>query len=200
MLFIGCKRESFDTFVNVSLVSGIQKLKVLPCKVLIYRNMVEDNLLQNRAFIDTITTDSFGNSSRWLTLLKPKKNEFYSAELIESKWQLPISGEILFKAGIKNDIGFGIKPKWLHKILLEDSSGEFKLKFFQCHNSQTLNYYQTQKFDSFPLKGLELIVGSAPSYSHVFITLQLESRLTKKTIEIKKTYDSEQNKFIWVKF
>lgn len=200
MFFFGCKRESFDTLVNISLVSGINKLSVLPCEVLIYRRKVEDNLLNSWVFINTITTDSLGNTSQWLSLRKPKKNEFYTAELIESKWQLPISGKIVIKAGIQNDIGFRIKPKWLHQIILEDSSGKFELKFFKCHNSQTLNFYQTQKFDSFPLNGLELIYGSAPSYSHIFITLLLRSRATKNQIEIKKIYDSESKNNIWIKF
>jgi len=89
IVMAGCKRESFDTVVNISLVSGIKRLKVNPCKVLIWRQVVEDNLLFSKAFIDTIYTDSFGMVSKLMSLSKPRKNEYYYAELIESKWQVP---------------------------------------------------------------------------------------------------------------
>jgi hypothetical protein len=200
--FVGCETERFETMVNISLDSRINNLKVLPCKVLIYRQFIEDNLLDGTQFIDTIYTDSFGLANKMISLSKQAKNEYYVAELLESKWQVPIlnQDQKIIVAGIKNDIRFSIKPKWRRQIIIEDSSGKYELNSFQCYNSATVNFYQSQSFESFPKYGKELIYGSAPSYSHIFIKLFLKSRTTKETKIIEKTYDSELYYDIWIKF
>jgi hypothetical protein len=180
--------------------SGIKNLKVNPCKVVVYREYLKDGIFNSKGLIDTFYTDSFGNFTTLISLSKPRKNEYYSAELIESKWQLPISGKHTIIAGINNNIGFGIKPKWRHLVTLEDSSGKYKLESYECFNSETKSYRQFEQFDSFPKFGQNFFTTSSPSYSHIFLSLGLRSRNTKEFKEIKKVFDSERYNAIWVKF
>jgi hypothetical protein len=200
ILLIGCRREKFDTLINIKLVSGISKLKVNPCKVLVIFHRSKDGLPYTSAVLDTLITDSFGNCSKIVKLAKPQKNEYYNLVLLETKWQLPIGEEHRIKPEIENNVGLGIKPKWRRSITLEDSSGKYELDFYQCHNSLTKTFYEIQKYDSFPKLGQQFLFSSAPSYSHIFIKLTLHSRKTKEARIIEKIYDSEKYNNIWIKF
>jgi len=161
---------------------------------------MKDGVPNSKQFIDTIFTDSFGNVSKFLSLAKISKNQYYTAELVETKWQLPYSGEHNIIAGIENNIGFGIKPKWRYSVTLEDSSGKYALDAYSCYNSLTKSYFQNESFDSFPKFGQNFFYTSSPTYSHIIIILYLHSRTTHVYKEIKKAYDSEKSYNIWLKF
>jgi hypothetical protein len=195
----GCK-ESFITTLNVSINSGIQKLKVNPCIVLLKLNSVEDKIITSSSIIDTIWTDSFGFAKVVLGLQPLNKKEYYSVELIESRWQLPLKEEHRIIEGIDNIAGFGIKPKWRRLITLEDSAGKYVLETYECYNSLTQTYKEFEKFDSVPKFQQHILTASAPSYCYIFINLLVHSRATKEKKLIKKVYPSETNPNIWLKY
>jgi hypothetical protein len=182
--------------------SNINNLSVLPCRVIVKAQRLEDNVPYSSWVIDTIYTDSFGNASKMISMSKLKKHEFYTAELLESKWQVPHANQDTkyIIAGIKNEITFGIEPKWRRNIVITDSSGEFEPTSLVCYHSRTTSFYQTETIDSFPRFGQKLIYGSGPSDSHIYIELNLVSRTTKARTRIKHTYDSEKYTNIWINF
>ena len=105
--FVSCKPEKFDTLVSIKLISGIPKLKMNPCNMVIKFHQLQNGISGDGAIIDTIVTDSFGNAIKILQLGKLKKNQYYTAELIESKWQLPADEERKIIPGIDNNFGIG---------------------------------------------------------------------------------------------
>ena len=161
---------------------------------------MKNGIVGGFAIIDTITTDSFGNANKIVKLGKLKKNQYYTAELIESKWQLPVDEERKIIPEIENTVGFSIKPKWRRGITLEDSAGRLQMDEYECYNSLTKTYKEFQSFDSLKKFNQQFLYASAPQYSHIFIKLRLHNRNTKELKIIEKVYDTEKYPNIWLKY
>lgn len=201
LLFLSaCKPEKFDTLITVKLISGIPKLTVNPSKVVIKFNELKNGIVNGEATVDTILTDSFGNASKIVSLGKLKKNQYYSAKLIESKWQLPNDEERKVIPEIENRFGIAIKPKWRRDITLEDSAGRFELDQYECYNSLTQTYKELLTYDTLKKFNQQFLIASAPQYSHIFIKLKLHNRNTKELKIIEKVFDSEKYYNIWIKY
>ncbi|NUM31344.1 MAG: hypothetical protein HUU47_03350 [Bacteroidetes bacterium] len=199
-LFLGCRYDNFDTEINVKLISGIKYLKVNPCKVVIYHTKTEWGEPSGYAPIDTITTDSFGNGSKFVKLFKLKKNEYFAAVLLESKWQFPWDNERRVIPEIKNTFGYGIYPKWRRTITLEDSSGKYQMDTYEYYHSLSTNNREYIHYDSLKKFNQQFLYQSAPSYSHIFITLYLHSRNTKEKKIFKYIFDANKYYDIWIKY
>ncbi len=200
LILSACKPEKFDTLISIKLISGISKLTVNPCKVVIKFNELKNGIVGGFAIIDTITTDSFGNANKIVKLGKLKKNQYYTAEVIESKWQGPVDEERKIIPEIENTVGFSIKPKWRRGITLEDSAGRLQMDEYECYNSLTKTYKEFQSFDSLKKFNQQFLYASAPQYSHIFIKLRLHNRNTKELKIIEKVYDTEKYPNIWLKY
>lgn len=199
-IFFGCKREEFDTSIIASMNSGIKKDLVMPCPIVIYKHSVKHSKV-HKDYVTTIYTDSFGSINKHFDLTNPKNKEYYTAELLESLWQLPTDNEKVIKAGFENNLVFNVKPKWRHLVYLIDSSGIYQPCPFVCTNSLTKNYtIEKNYFKIFPKYGTEIMVISAPSFSHIFITLNLFDPVKERRITMNKVYNSETTGDIWIKF
>ncbi|MBR9860480.1 hypothetical protein GYB22_06965 [bacterium] len=203
VLLLGCETENFDTNLDITLSAGLNSPLMTPCPVVIKRLSYDHSRVTGSSVIDTVYTDSFGRYSWWLKLPNPgnpAKGVYYQAQILESKWELPIAGarteEII--AGIDNSIFFRVIPKWRHDIVVKDSSGDFEFREISIYNTETLNYYQTETIESFSPNSSKLIIASAPSHSHLFVTVRGISRSTGEYVFIEKIYDSDKNKNIWI--
>lgn len=182
VIFNGCKREEFNTQINFSLDSDIPVLKTAPTAVLITKSFIDMNKVY-RHVVKTIYTDSFGNFSTSVKLLKPKKKEFYKIEVEESIWFKPLSEPQELTAGFVNNINYRVVPKWRKYVNLEDSSGKYLPYNMLVINNLSRDYAGIiYRIDSFPQFSSNRYMITAPSDSYITVYLNLIDRTTKNLI------------------
>ena len=198
LLFVSCKKEEFNTPINIYLNSGIRILKTPPTRVLITSYSVDMNK-EYKKVIHTLYTDSFGRYSNSIKVKKPGNKEYYKIELEESMWILPNSGPQAFTAGFENNIDFRITPKWLIQIRLKDSSGLYKPEqLLSTHNLST-NYtgilYNIDSFLTFSTQNYNV---TAPSDSYITVTLSLRKKMNNQLETRQFKYNANNSNSIWI--
>jgi hypothetical protein len=200
LLLGSCKKEEFNTQINISLNSGIRTLKTSPTPILITSTLVDMNK-EYKKVIQTIYTDSFGRYSNTINIKKPGNREFYKIEPEETLWILPLYEPQNLTAGFENNIVFDIAPKWRKFIYLTDSSGIFKPEQIHSLHNRSRNYAGIlYNIDSFPKNSRQEYLITAPSDSYISVILSLRNIDTKK-LEIRNyKYNANNHNTIWINF
>lgn len=200
VIFNGCKREEFNTQINFSLDSGIPTLKTAPTAVLITKSFIDMNKVY-RHVVKTIYTDSFGNLSTSVKLLKPKKKEFYKIEVEENLWIVPLWEPQEITAGFVNTIKYRVAPKWRKYVNLEDLSGKYLPKYMLAINNLSRDYAGiSYPIDSFAQFSNSRYMITAPSDSYITVYLNLIDRATKKPDNRKYKFNANTSNNIWIRF
>jgi hypothetical protein len=198
LLLGSCKKEEFNTQINISLNSGIRILKTPPTRVLITSYSVDMNK-EYKKVIHTLYTDSLGRYSNVIKVKKPSNKEYYKIELEESMWILPNSGPQEFTAGFENNIDFRIIPKWLIQVRLRDSSGLYKPEqLISTHNLSTNYAGILYNIDLFPEFSTQTYAVTAPSDSYITVTLSLRKKLNNQLETRQFKYNTNNSNTIWI--
>ncbi len=201
LILSGCEYERFETELNVKLDSRINNLSVTPTPLAILTRSIEDNLITSGyGLIDTLYTDEFGNFNSTIKLGKLPKNYFYQLKLPETLWALPYTQTAEIRSGIVNNVVFNIEPKWRHDVTFKDSSGNYELDYYFIWNSKTKDFSQFKRFTDWDMLGQHTVISSAPSYSFMFVTLNLIDKNGNNSIKKEYTFNAEEVKDIWINF